>query len=189
MRGGAVGVVIGLFGGLVLASQVPAQRSGLSPTASRAQAASTTAPVPAGVRDALDSTLAVHARLAPAREALRSVLAAPTPDADGIAGQLRAIDIEAAEATALAAVLERWPGSRTLAAELRDFHGQIRTLAAPGLAGDAATARSAAVAVVEALDQLDIVEGRTKAVAAEIRPGSAPTRGPSPSATPAASAP
>ena len=184
VRGAAIGVLVGLFGGLLLASLAP---PGDSPEVAAATNApdETMRPAPSGVRTALDALLAVDARLVAARDGLAAALADPASDASSIAGQLRAVDAESAEAVALTQALDRWERSADLAADVRSFHIAVREAATPGIRGDAAAARAAGTAVMEALAALGTMNARTVELAREVGllPPAAPAAPPpSPSA-------
>jgi hypothetical protein len=197
VRGAAIGVLIGLFGGLFLAS-LGARDDPTGVTAATGAADESEAPAPAGVRAALDGMLAVGSRLGAARDGLAAALADPAADAASLAGQLRAVDAEAAEGVALTAALDRWSGSRALATDHRSFLVAVREAAGPGLRGDLAAARAAGSVVIESMTALESLNARTVEVAREVGllpPASAPAASPvasdpltrSPAASPASS--
>lgn len=179
------GIAIGATGMLVFAvgqRAGPAPVAVVLPSARPSPPGPTSAPAPASVPAStpgvpaeaaatLGQTVTINGQVLAELPALRAELAAASLDTLAVATTLRTIGSDAMIGRDLAARLGGWTPGTSMAERLDAFYGELGTIAADGLASSLENGpayRTAASAMITAIERVGAVDGATRSLAASV---------------------
>jgi hypothetical protein len=182
----ALGLAIGLFGGIAITSVLigtslrePDPAVATTPSAVPSAVVATTAPVvpnpnpgvPSVAISALSGTAVVNGRIAVDTTTLRSTLAAKGVTTSDIARALRSLAADAALGSDLTDRLGQWTAAASVTAQLDAFYRSMAKTARDGLRssfGDVAGYRAAGFAMLKVLGALDDVDTASRSLAESV---------------------